>query len=77
MYNLGRVTVVVSRSCLEGVFKVSLRCLEGVWNVSGRCLECLWKVSRRELEFDEVALWACLSSLFCGEIEAFFELYAN
>ena len=42
---------------------MSVRCLEGVWNVSGRCLECLWKVSRRELEFDAVALWACLKLL--------------
>ena len=39
VYNLGRVTVWVSRSCLEGVWKVSGRCLEIVWKVSGRCLE--------------------------------------
>ena len=50
VYNLGRVTVWVSRSCLEGVWKVSGRCLEGVWKVSGRCLEGVWKVSRRCLE---------------------------
>ena len=34
----GRVTVVVSRSCLEGVFKVSWRCLECIWKVSGMSL---------------------------------------
>ena len=37
--NLGRETVWVSRSCLEGVWKVSGRCLKIVWKVSGRCLE--------------------------------------
>ena len=30
VYNLGRVTVWVSRSCLESVWKVSGKCLEGV-----------------------------------------------
>ena len=39
VYNLGRVTVWVSRSCLEGVWKVSGRCLEIVWKVFRRCLE--------------------------------------
>ena len=41
VYNLGRVTVWVSRSCLEGVWKVSGKCLK----VSGKCLEGVWKVS--------------------------------
>ena len=51
VYNLGRVTVWVSRSCLEVVWKVSRRCLEGVRKVSGKCLEGVskgdWKVSGR------------------------------
>ena len=50
VYNLGSVTVWVSRSCLEGVLKVSGRCLEIVWKVSGRCLEIAWKVSGNCLE---------------------------
>ena len=45
VYNLGRVTVWVSRSCLEGVWKVSGKCLEGVLKVSGRCLEGVRMVS--------------------------------
>ena len=44
VYNLERVTVWVSRSCLEGVWKVSGRCLEIVWKVSGRCLEGVQQV---------------------------------
>ena len=39
VYNLGRVTVWVSRSCLKGVRKVSEMCLGGVWKVFRRCLE--------------------------------------
>ena len=39
VYNLGRVTVWVSATYFEGVWKVSGRCLKGVWKVSGRCLE--------------------------------------
>ena len=50
VYNLGRVTVWVSRSCLEVVWKVSGRCLEIDWKVSGRRLEDVWKVSGRCLE---------------------------
>ena len=50
VYNLGRVTVWVSRSCLEGVWKVSGKCLEGVLKVSGRCLEGVWKVFGRCLK---------------------------
>ena len=34
VYNLGRVTVWVSRTCLESVIKMSWRCLECVWNMS-------------------------------------------
>ena len=41
-FYLGRVTLVVSRSCLEGVLKVSGMYREDVWNVSGRCLEDVW-----------------------------------
>ena len=47
VYNLGRVTVLVSRSCPEGVFKVSCRCLECIWKVSGMYLEGVWNVSGR------------------------------
>ena len=50
VYNLGWVTVWVSRSCLEVVWKVSGRCLEIDWKVSGRRLEDVWKVSGRCLE---------------------------
>ena len=35
----GRVTVWVSRGCLEGVWKGFGRGLEGVWKVYGSCLE--------------------------------------
>ena len=38
----GRVTVRVSRCCLEGVWKGFRRGLEGVWKVSGKFLEGVW-----------------------------------
>ena len=50
VYNLGRVTVWVSRSCLEGVWKMSGKCLEGVRKVSGWCPCCVQRLSRRCLE---------------------------
>ena len=50
MYNLGRVTAWVPRTCYYGVLKVSGMCLEGVWNVSGMCLEAVWNVSEMSLE---------------------------
>ena len=50
VYNLGRVTVWVSRSCLEGVWKMSGKCLEGVRKVSGRCPDGVRVVSRGCLE---------------------------
>ena len=56
---------------------MSLRCLEGVWNVSGKCLECFWKLSRRELEFDAVALWACLYDIFTIFVEYLHKIWLN
>ena len=38
----GRVTVWVSRGCLEGVWIGFGRGLEGIWKVYGSCLEGFW-----------------------------------
>ena len=66
VYNLGRLTVWVYRSCLESVWKMSGSCLEIVWKVFGRYLEGVRKVFRRCLEpylLGRVTVWVYRSCL--------------